>query len=149
MPHRRCVRLIAVFAACHFTVVHFAAVPARAASLAELPLVGGWFTPPQQELRMTEAELASLGCLTFGVGGVALTALLGGAAAVATGGAAPASVVAMPILAGVAAAGCAFGSAAAPGLAWLGRNRDALAAQVGEALPPLPVLRTPEPPVKR
>jgi hypothetical protein len=143
MPHRRCVRLLAVFVAC------LAPVSTRAASLAELPLVGGWFTPPQQELRMTDAELASLGCLTFGVGGVTLTVLLGGAAAVATGGAAPASVVAMPILAGVAAAGCAFGSAAAPGLAWLTRNRDALAAQVGEALPPLPSLAAPNPPVKR
>lgn len=118
-----------------------AATSARAASLADMPLVGGWFgAPNKQTLPMTEAELSSLGCIGFSLGAVAFTVVFGGAAAVVTGGAAPASVVAAPVLAGVAAAGCALGSAAAPGLAWLNRNRDALAAQLGESLPAAPAL---------
>lgn len=116
---------------------------AQAASMADLPLVGHWFAPSQQQLSMSEGELASLGCLTFSVGAVATTVILGGAAAAATGGAATAVATAVPVLMGVAAAGCAFGATATPGLAWLGRNGDQLAQRIGDSLPALPVLPSP------
>lgn len=120
-----------------------AAPGARAASMADLPLIGHWFATPQQQLSMSEAELASLGCLTFSVGAMATTVILGGAAAAATGGAATAVATAVPVLVGVAAAGCAFGATATPGLAWLGRNSDQLAQRIGDSLPALPALPSP------
>lgn len=91
-------------------------------------------------LAMSDRELQSLGCVAMGTGLGVITVLAGGTAAAVAGGRGltAASAVAMPVLAATMAAGCAFGSQAAPGLAWLTRNSEILFGRVIPALPSLP-----------
>lgn len=126
-------------AAAAAAVLLLSTAPAKALSFSDLPLIGGVFGNTK-DIPINETELSSLGCLVFGASAAGAALILGGTAAVATANAGTATAVAIPVLAGAAAAGCAFGSAAAPGLAWLGRNTDKLRVKVEESLPSMPSL---------
>ena len=101
----------------------------------------GFGTDDSAKLTINEREMASLGCLaTSAVVGLA-TILFGGAAIIVTRGqgAAAATTVAIPVLAATMTAGCALGSQAAPGIAWLRRNGDALFGKMVNVLPVEPL----------
>ncbi|CAK0754737.1 membrane hypothetical protein [Azospirillaceae bacterium] len=87
------------------------------------------------EVMLSAEELRSVGCLMSGgvVGAVSLG--LGGAVMAFTGFPSNTGVVAMPVLAASVWAGCAFGSAAAPGLAWLIRNSQDFVRKIGDVAP--------------
>ncbi|MBI1209766.1 MAG: hypothetical protein GC191_21105 [Azospirillum sp.] len=100
-------------------------------------LFGNRFEPATSEISVTDSELRGLGCIVVGSAVTAAAILLSGTAIVVAGGpgAATATTVAVPVLATVMWAGCAFGSSAAPGLAWLSRNGDVLASKIGSVIP--------------
>jgi len=100
-------------------------------------LFGDRFENKTAQLTVTESELRGLGCIVTGASVGAAAVLFSGTAIAFAGGAgaAAAAPVAVPVLATAMWAGCAFGSYAAPGLAWISRNGDAVVERIGKNLP--------------
>ncbi len=93
--------------------------------------------PKSTSLPISPQEMQSLGCILGGAGIAAAVILFSGAAIAVTGGpgAAATTTVAVPVLAAAAMAGCLTGSAAAPGVAWLARNKEKLFGKIVDAIP--------------
>ena len=96
--------------------------------------------PASERVKITDAEVQSLGCIIGGSTAAIATIIFGGAAVVATGGQsiAVASNVAVPVIAAATFAGCMSGNAAALGLAWIQRNTKKVASNVIKSLPEVP-----------
>lgn len=132
MARKRPTQLLAGVVALLAVALPATSSPAEALSFSDLPFMTDVFGDTHN-IPITESELASVGCVVAGAGVAIATVVFGGTAVVATGGAGAgtATLVAVPVIAGAAAAGCAVGSAAAPGLAWFTRNADKLSHRVG------------------
>ena len=89
---------------------------------------------------MNTDELRAVGCMVV-AGGVGAAALGFGGTIMAFTGLpnVTAGVAAVPVLATSMWAGCGLGSTAAPGVAWMFRNSEALFRKVGNAIPANPV----------
>jgi hypothetical protein len=81
----------------------------------------------KEEIPITMEEFKGISCLTVGGGIGLMTVVFGGTAIAAFGSpGAGTTAIAIPALATAMWAGCAFGSAAAPGLAWAARYSESL-----------------------
>ena len=96
--------------------------------------------PASERVKITDAEVQSLGCIIGGSTAAIATVIFGGAAVVATGGQSitVASDVAVPVIAAATFAGCMSGNSAALGLAWIERNTKKVASNVIKSLPEVP-----------
>ncbi|CAK0760824.1 membrane hypothetical protein [uncultured Gammaproteobacteria bacterium] len=113
------------------TVGPASAATSVADELASITNLFGGIFPHIGSLTLTTEELKGVGCMATSIGIGGLAVLFGGTAILVAGSPGVSTpVVALPVLAATMWAGCAFGSTAAPGAAWLARNWAALFPQL-------------------
>lgn len=114
--------------------------PVHADSVSKnLGQVFGGFLGLTEDIEINSEELRGVGCIVVG-GGVGAISLGFGGTVMAFAGlpGVTTGVVAAPVLATAVWAGCALGSTAAPGFAWLIRNSQVLFKKIGNAMPNAP-----------
>lgn len=104
-----------------------------------------WFgsilgVPGATNLKISDQELQSLGCIVGGSSAAIATVILSSTAIIVTGGrgVSTATEIAIPVLSAATMAGCVVGNSAALGLAWLFRNKTKLFGKIVDTIPTAP-----------
>ena len=95
-------------------------------------------SPARAEIEepMTDAEMASVGCVIAAASVGLATITAGGVALAATGVGAASTAVAVPVVVATMAGGCTFGSMAAPAFVWAKRHGHTITSSLTAALWP-------------
>jgi len=120
-----------------------AALPQRGSAEPASQSLDQWFGDALafgKDISLSGDELRGIGCLAAGSAAGAITLGLGGTVLVLAGlPGVTTGIVAAPVVATTMWAGCAFGSTAAPGLAWVVRNGQSVLSLLGRAVPQEPL----------
>ena len=97
--------------------------------------------PKAANLKVSDQEIQSLGCMIGGVSVAIGAIILSSTAIIATGGRGAATVteVAVPVLAAATMAGCVVGSSSALGFVWTLRNKEKLFGKIINVIPTEPL----------
>ncbi|CAK0749098.1 membrane hypothetical protein [Gammaproteobacteria bacterium] len=93
--------------------------------------------PSAANIRASDQEIQSLGCIIVGSSVAIVAIILGSTAIIASGSQSVAIVteIAIPVLAAATMAGCVIGGSSALGFAWISRNKEKLFGKIVDVIP--------------